>query len=97
MIHKNLMKSTIKTPSKRFTSWIDQNEHHDKLLVFGYINKLWKLPKYANIQTLPYYLINLIAKWVCFEDIHLMAVDSQHWKINIAASIKYSFIILNII
>ena len=87
---QKLFKSLIKIPeylsNRRIIGQNDQ--YRDDLLVFAYINQFWKLPKYSNIPLLPFYLIKLIGKWVCFEWINIFGStafsrDIHHWQINV--------------
>ena len=58
-----------------------------ELLVFGFINRLFKTAVFRNVQVLPLHLIRLIEKWNCRENeyICLIARNKQsdnHWKIR---------------
>lgn len=86
--NKKLIKTDIKIPDDCLYLAIDSNKNRDDLLVFGYVQELFKSPEYQTIPLLPYYLIKLIGKWISFENIHLTGVQEDelitvHWKINI--------------
>ena len=86
---RKFMKSSIETPSEnigyRFnTSIITKNEFAEELLVFGYVNKVFKGKKFTNVQQLPFYLITLIGKWISIEYVHFLSNrSSKHWRINV--------------
>lgn len=83
---KRFMKSKRKCPFDACVHWagIMGSAHHDELLVFGFINELYRTSAFVNIRTLSYHVTKLICKRVCNEWIHIMAkYDGQHCKIHI--------------
>ena len=83
---KKLMKSSIKLPVTNLEyGHVFADEVKDLSLVFAYINNLWKCEEFSDISALPIYLIKLIAKWICFEKVHLTTSKKQdrYWEIDI--------------
>ena len=66
-----------------------RNEDKDDLLTFGFIHK-WQ--KFYKTQPMPFYLIQLVGNWVCYETIHVIEVmgsgDNSHWTLDIDEIIK---------
>ena len=90
-------KSFIKLPQSICRNFYDactmKNEIKTKLLTFGYINEIWKLPQFQDIQSLPFYLITLIQKWVpSLEYVHLIGknkdMHQEHWTISVNEILK---------
>ena len=58
-------------------------------MTFGFVNECYKTGPFQGVQRLPFYLIKLIANWVCFEELHLLIKHDQddpkafHWMINV--------------
>lgn len=87
---KKLNQCTIKIPfylDSCDSVTVSGDKIKDELLVFGYVNGLWKAREFSNLPSLPFYLNKLIAKWVCFECINLIGhwqvSRFGHWKIDI--------------
>merc|ERR1712228_273724 len=60
------------------------DEFRKELMVFGFINQCFDSAEYANIQRLPFYLIQFIALWVSNDEwIHVISRQNvRHWKIH---------------
>lgn len=59
-----------------------------ELLVFGFINRLFKTAAFRNVQVLPLHLIRLIDKWNCRENEYICLIArnklrDNHWQIRI--------------
>ena len=80
-----LTQSPIRLPFKSFCrAQMIKNERRDYLMVTGFINECFQTAEYQNVQLLPFYLIQFIARWISNEYIHLMDYfDGEHWKIHI--------------
>ena len=83
---KDLIKSDVKMPENisgtAATSAITRNNDKENLLTFGFVNQCFNTKNYENMQQLPFYLIKLIEKWVCFETMHVIIDDSTEDKIQ---------------
>eukprot|EP01084_Bolivina_argentea_P269760 458545_1 len=85
-----IIESDIKCPKQaQFHAVITNDMIHDNLLTFGFVADSYKGSDFCNLLKLPHYLIELTAKWVCNQEIHLVTVCSaygrgngEHWKIN---------------
>lgn len=75
------------------------NPKRDELLTFGFVKQCFRDPLFKNMQNLPKYLIQMMAKWFCFETLHLFwnrprfDADSEqdrsiHWKIDVDDILK---------
>eukprot|EP01084_Bolivina_argentea_P177395 306772_1 len=79
-------KSKVKLPKSdldRCNAVITNNKCNDELLTFGFIRICYKSNTFIKLQYLPVYLIQLIGKWVCYQNIHIIADNGEHWKINV--------------
>ena len=88
---KILRKSSIRLPLRFVFCSICEKTEIANLLVFGYVNQLWQTEEYLYIQSLPFYLIKLIEKWICFQYIHLVGqlqLNCRHWIMNVDDIIK---------
>ena len=80
---------TIKCPFKGPMHAICMtNENEDELLVFGFVNYLYRNKEWENILKCPFYLITFIQKFIVTEYLHILGCDIQyhhgeHFKINI--------------
>ena len=86
-----LMKSKIIPPSYIFysASIAIRNKLSEEFLVFGYVNQLFKLSNFKNVQKLPIYLIKFITNWISMECIHYInSRELKHWKISIDAILE---------
>ena len=87
MMNKTLLKSSIGTPEHDCNVAADRNEKGEDLLVFGYINELWRTSGFRSMSSLPFYLIRLIKKWVCIERIYLYG-NCKIYTINVDVIIQ---------
>ena len=95
MNNKKLLKSMVEVPTRDSMATITRNEENEDLLTFGFVRKCYKLSKFRNIQFMPFYLIKLIRKWICYETVHLITIPSNdksddkeicaanHWTIDV--------------
>ena len=65
-----------------------RNEERENLATFGFVHECYKMLKLKDVQIMPFYLIQLIGKWVRYETIHLIATDvneenKKHWTIGV--------------
>ena len=89
--------ASYKLPTKEICHIIMMdNPERDNLIVFGYVHDCFKRKEFDQIPELPFYLIRLIGKWICNEQLHLFSEtrwwktdimsrqdDRKHWKINL--------------
>lgn len=82
---KKVMISDIKPPMRKFHYGESlRNEFREDLLLFGYVNNLWKSEEYSHTPTLPFYLIKLIAQWICLDKIRLSnTFNGSYWEIDV--------------
>ena len=78
MMNKTLLKSPIETCENCCTVMMDRNEKGEDLLVFGYMNELWRTSEFRSMPLLPFYFIRLIKKWVCIERIYMYGTDKVY-------------------
>ena len=92
-----VIKSDIKAPTIKSTTAITtRNIERDGLLTFGFVNYCYKLKEFDGVQDLPFYIIKLIEKWVCFEIMHIIELTlsrkdittKHHWTINVDTIIQ---------
>lgn len=86
-------RSNIKCPKKaNYYAIITNDIEGDNLLTAAYINNCYKLPMFAHLQHLPFYMVELIAKWVCNQTIYLLKYGNYGedddrseniWKIDV--------------
>ena len=89
--HKKLAKSNITTPATDAIgkATLTRNEEFEDLLTFGYVHDCYKIKNFKNMRMIPFYLIQLIGKWICYETIHLFTVQNdkdrtkKHWTIDV--------------
>ena len=79
--HEKLMKCGIEAPSDSICSALTRNKSNEELLTFGFVHDCYKVTNFRGIQMIPFYLIKVIGKWVCYETIHLVG-DEGHWTID---------------
>eukprot|EP01084_Bolivina_argentea_P289215 496585_1 len=78
-------KSKIRCPRKEeyygtMTSDIKRNE----TLCFAFVNDCYKGKRFGNMQLLPFYLIQFVNEYICYEELHLFSrLSQEHWKINV--------------
>ena len=80
------IKSRISCPAKGWMDAIVTNDiDGDNVLTYAYVNDCYKLNNFGDMQILPYYLIEMIARWVSRQYIHLLTEgdDRGHWKIDV--------------
>ena len=71
-----MIKSGIKCPTLGiFAAFNCYDAKKEEIATFAYIEGLFKLAKYKDLQPLPKYIIVLISRWVHFDIIHLI----QRW------------------
>ena len=84
-----MSKSDIKTPTiARATAIITRDDERDSLLTFGFVNQCYKMEEFGDVQALPFYIIKLMEKWVCFEMIHVIQLLTNdlpvvHWTMDV--------------
>lgn len=97
--------SDIKGPSSGDVgnAVIMANRKRDEVLAFGFVKRCFQEPSFKNMQNLPHDLIQMAAKWFCFETFHLfwnrprlLGFDwehyrSVHWKIDVDDILKVLF------
>ena len=85
-VRNNILKrSNIEAPSASSISGaVTRNYKQENLLTFGFINQCYKMLQYQNVTPMPFYLIKLIEKWVCYETIHFVELvqDNNHHTIQ---------------
>ena len=55
-------------------------------MTFGFVHGCYKMLKFKDLQIIPFYLIQFIAKWIRYEKIHLIWMCSEankHWTIDV--------------
>lgn len=64
---------------------ITNNVHNDEILTFGYISYCYKTDNFTDLQPLSDDLMQFVAKWICYQDIHLIESggNGEHWRINV--------------
>ena len=95
---QRLVQSKVQCPmTARFNATLIYDDRRDELLTFGFINACFRFPEFENFRKLPYYLIQLIKKWISIEYVHLIfhqhkfmghgvkfnCPENNHWKINV--------------
>lgn len=86
-----LRESLVKLPVENVMINMHNNEFGKNLLIFGYVNELWKSSEYSYVPSLPIYLIRLIGKCMHIEYVHIIKADkntSLHWRINVDDILK---------
>ena len=92
---RKFMKSKIELPTEVGISYRNslsittRNKFAEELLVFGFVNRVYKLNRFKNVQKLPVYLIKFIGKWISIEYVHFISeVSRKHWRICVDAIIE---------
>lgn len=63
-----------------------RSKYRENLLLFGFINELYKNPEWNNIVHLPLYLKKYIATFIIIEHLHILGLNNnigKHFKINV--------------
>lgn len=83
MSKKCMFKSKVTCPRKGiYRAFVTNDIDRDNLLCFGYIAHCFKEKNMKHIY-LSLDIVQLIAKYICFEDVHLIQNGTgQHYKIN---------------
>ena len=73
---------------------ISSNHSNDILLVFGYMNDIWKCKIYSNVPLFPEYLIRLISNFLYFESLQVIgrnwySDEANYLTINIDEIVNY--------
>ena len=76
------MKTTIKIPCYGFCVSVIQNQIRDNLIIYGYINDLWKSQQFQTFNKFPIHLINLIGQWIKYDRVHLIG-QGYHWSLSV--------------
>ena len=86
---ETVFKSAVKCPSgnlspSRCAVSVSSNMQNE-LAVFGFVNREFKSPEMEDVQVLPIHVIQMMAKWYCNEQVHLIGtgVGSRHWSMNL--------------
>ena len=63
-----------------------KSQKDDELLTFGFVHECYKKDNMKKMQELPFYLIQLIAKWIFYNYLHIVfgeheTAKRQHFKI----------------
>lgn len=68
-----------------FHACVMSNYKKGKKLINGWVKKLWKRMEFKKVRKLNYDLIQLIIKWYCTEEVHLIHFNKkEHWKRDLA-------------
>ena len=81
--YKKLMKSDIPTAeTESFTGLVlTRNKDNEDVLTFGFVRDCYKMKQLRNTQSVPFYLIKFIGKWICYEIVHMIGHE-RHWTID---------------
>eukprot|EP01084_Bolivina_argentea_P139476 245366_1 len=60
------------------------NTKKQNIVICGFIRRCWSQPEFDNIMYPSDDIIKLMQIWYAFDDVHLMAPNGKHWKINIS-------------
>ena len=102
---RNMSFSSYKPATKRkYVGIMMDDPERDNLIVFGYVHDCFTRKEFDQIPELPFYLIRLIGKWICNEQLHLFSVttclntwamvhhhNGKHWKISLDDVLKGTF------
>ena len=87
---ETVFKSAVKCPSpgNPFSSSCAvsvSSNMQNELAVFGFVNREFKSPEMEDVQVLPIHVIQMMAKWYCNEQVHLIGSNAgdHHWSMNL--------------
>ena len=67
------MKCDIEAPSDDTLPALTRNKDYEDVLTFGFVHECYKMLKFKDVQIMPFYLMQVIGKYVRYETIHLIA------------------------
>ena len=81
-----VFQSNIKCPVFSYYYPVVLGSHlRNELISFGFVRQAMKASIHLSNEKVPCDIMNLISRWYCKEEIHLIAVDTDcnsHWKID---------------
>ena len=74
-----LVQSKIQVPEagENSSGITTRNEEQEDLVTFGFVHECYKTEIFQKVQMIPFDLINVLKRWVCYETFHLVLRSEQ--------------------